>query len=181
MANVMGDFWVFGYGSLIWNPGFSAVETQPAKLFGLHRCLCIYSWVHRGTRQSPGLVLGLDKGGSCQGVAFKVGAKDRTEVIDYLRERELVTDVYKEHWRRVLLKDGQSVNALTYVVDQTSPQYSGSLDLQTQIDLVSSARGNSGHNREYVIKTAEHLKSISIKDVILERIADEFSAGGDQN
>jgi cation transport protein ChaC len=167
----MSDFWVFGYGSLIWNPGFESIERRPAKLYGLHRCLCIYSWVHRGTRQEPGLVLGLDRGGSCHGMAFKVDADDRISVIEYLRKRELVTNVYKEAWRPIILHNGTTERALTYVVDRTSPQYSGHLDLQKQIDIVSSAKGNSGKNCEYVLKTVQHLKTISIRDANLETIA----------
>ena len=167
----MGDFWVFGYGSLIWNPGFEVIESHPARLFGLHRSLCIYSWVHRGTRQSPGLVLGLDKGGSCSGMAFKVHAKNRDSVIKYLRERELVTSVYKECWRQIKFRSGSSEKALTYIVDRSSPQYSGLLDLEKQIEIVSSAKGNSGPNNEYLLKTVEHLKSISIRDHNLESIA----------
>jgi len=168
----MGDFWVFGYGSLIWNPGFEVVDSQPARLFGLHRSLCIYSWVHRGTRSLPGLVLGLDKGGSCSGMAFKVHSDNRNSVIEYLRKRELVTDVYKESWRQIKFSSGASVQALTFVVDRTSPQYSGLLSLDKQIDIVTCAKGNSGPNDEYLLKTVEHLRSISIRDHNLESIAD---------
>src|SRR5690349_2563312 len=85
------DLWVFGYGSLIWKPGFEFVEQRPARLIGEHRSLCIYSMVHRGTPEKPGLVLGLDRGGACQGVAFRVARKQRDATVAYLREREQVT------------------------------------------------------------------------------------------
>ncbi len=171
----MGNFWVFGYGSLIWNPGFSYVDSQPAKVYGFHRSLCIHSWVHRGTQQNPGLVLGLDKGGSCNGMAFKVQTQDKDQVIDYLRKRELVTDVYKETWCKLFLPDGNVVSAVTYIVDRESPQYSGKLQLQNQVEIVNTARGKSGHNSEYILKTVEHLKLISIRDHNLELIANQIS------
>ena len=167
----MGDFWVFGYGSLIWNPGFDHSHARPARLFGMHRSLCIYSWVHRGTQNAPGLVLGLDKGGSCYGMGFKVEGKNRESVIEYLTRRELVTNVYQEAWRRIKFSDGKTVTALTYVVDRKNPQYSGQLQVQKQIDIVSSASGASGQNREYILKTVEHLKTINIRDHNLETIA----------
>ena len=171
----MGDFWVFGYGSLIWNPGFATIQSKPAKIFGFHRSLCIYSWVHRGTEKSPGLVLGLDKGGSCNGMAFKVSGSNRNKVLDYLRKRELVTDVYKEKWCKVYLPCKVQISALTYIVDRSSQQYSGTLDLQKQIEIVKNARGKSGANNEYILNTVNHLKSISIRDHNLEAIANQIT------
>src|SRR3974390_469975 len=98
-----GDLWIFGYGSLIWKPGFDYLEARPAKLIGEHRALCIYSFVHRGTPEKPGLVLGLDRGGACQGMAYCVAEKKRDDIIAYLRAREQVTSVYREVIRSVWL------------------------------------------------------------------------------
>lgn len=169
------DFWVFGYGSLIWRPGFEFICEQKAVLYGRHRALCIYSWVHRGTRQKPGLVLGLDRGGACAGVARLVEAKNRQAVIAYLREREMVTDVYVEKWVKIRLADRQSddgfVDALTYVADRNSQQYAGRLDFEQLVALTKKSEGASGKNSEYVKNTAASLAKWGIRDHGLERIA----------
>src|SRR5215470_9364387 len=121
------DLWVFGYGSLMWRPGFDFIERVEARLIGAHRSLCVYSFVHRGTPERPGLVLGLDLGGACRGVAFRVTAADRAKTIAYLRAREQVTMVYRESIRRVWLEGDpqRQVSALCYVVDRSHPQYAG--------------------------------------------------------
>ncbi|HVY21703.1 MAG TPA: gamma-glutamylcyclotransferase, partial [Bauldia sp.] len=153
----MSDFWVFGYGSLMWRPGFAHAEAIAARLAGAHRALCIYSWVHRGTADRPGLVLGLDQGGSCLGVAFRVAAENRQDVLAYLRERELVTDVYREATRRVSLADGRQVEAVAYLVRRNHPQYAGHLPRETLLALTRDAVGQSGANADYVIQTQRHL------------------------
>ncbi|EDQ33174.1 Uncharacterized protein involved in cation transport [Hoeflea phototrophica DFL-43] len=166
----MDDFWVFGYGSLMWRPGFDHEETRPARLFGYHRALCVRSFVHRGTPERPGLVLGLDRGGSCQGVAFRVRADARDAVVDYLRARELVTHVYLETTRRVRLDSGDHVAALTYVVDRGHQQYAGGLSADDAHLAVRGARGQSGPNEDYVLNTVEHLRTLGIRDHHLETI-----------
>lgn len=171
-----GNFWVFGYGSLMWRPGFSFLESRPARLAGLHRALCVYSWVHRGTEQRPGLVLGLDRGGACLGLGFKVCRTERSRVIDYLREREQVTNVYLEQWRRIRLDDKSDVMALTYVVDRNHAQYAGKLDVACQIELVSGARGKSGANPDYVISTAQRMQQLGIRDRQLFHISQQLQA-----
>ncbi len=166
----MSDFWVFGYGSLIWNPGFEFIERRRAQLHGLHRSLCIRSWVHRGTRENPGLVLGLDAGGSCHGIAMKVSGEKRDEVIEYLRARELVTNVYLECWRNVSLEDAGRVQALVYRVDRTHPQYAKGLTLDEQTAIVKTSFGGSGPNDEYVKSTVAAMREANIKDHALEYI-----------
>src|SRR5262249_23187535 len=123
----MGDFWVFGYGSLIWRPGFAHTETQRARLSGFRRSLCVHSHVHPGTPPRPGLVPGLDRGGSWVGLAFRVPGELRDEVVTYLRERELVTKVYLERMLSVKLHSGETVPALCFVVDRAHQQYAGAL------------------------------------------------------
>lgn len=167
----MGDFWVFGYGSLIWRPGFAHVETQRARLHGYRRSLCVYSFVHRGTRERPGLVLGLDRGGSCIGLAFRVPSELRDEVIAYLRERELVTNVYLERWVKVALEDGRVVDAVTYVADRGHEQYAGALGEAEAAAVVRGAVGQSGVNEDYVLNTIQHLEALGIRDRWLEEVA----------
>ncbi|MBZ9726569.1 gamma-glutamylcyclotransferase [Mesorhizobium sp. CO1-1-11] len=167
----MGDFWVFGYGSLIWRPGFAHVETRRARLHGYRRSLCVYSFVHRGTRQRPGLVLGLDHGGSCVGLAYRVPGELRDEVIAYLRERELVTSVYVERMLKVRLDGGGTVEAVAYIVDRKHEQYAGALDAADAAAVVRGAVGRSGDNEDYVLSTLKHLEPLEIRDHWLEDVA----------
>ena len=166
-----GDLWVFGYGSLMWKPGFDHVERQLATVHGYHRSLCVYSHVHRGSPERPGLVLGLDLGGSCRGVAFRVEADKREATIAYLREREQVTMIYREIYLRTRLADGQSVNALVYVVDRAHHQYAGRLPREHVLQLVRQGVGVSGANPHYVLSTYEHLTSSGIRDADLTWLA----------
>jgi cation transport protein ChaC len=168
----MSDFWVFGYGSLMWRPGFEFEESLPAVANGARRALCVYSWVHRGTKERPGLVLGLDRGGSCRGVAFRVAGRRRDAVVAYLRERELVTAVYCEVWRPVrLLPDRRIATALTFVVDRRHVQYAGELSREALYAHVAAGRGLSGANADYVLNTASHLRSLGIADPTLDWLA----------
>jgi len=166
----MGEFWVFGYGSLIWRPGFQYEERCRALLRGLHRSLCVRSWVHRGTREQPGLVLGLDIGGSCKGVAMRVADHERPRVHQYLREREMVTAVYVEDWRSIELSDGRRVRALVYRVDRSHPQYAAGLSYQEQAKIVRRAQGKSGVNTDYVRSTVEAMRREAIRDHRLEKL-----------
>ena len=164
----MADLWVFGYGSLMWRPGFPHLEARPARLCGAHRSLCVYSWVHRGTRERPGLVLGLDRGGTCRGLAFRVAEAEAEAVRQYLREREQVTSVYLERRRPIRLDDGSERHALAFLIDRAHPQYAGKLDAETQLRIVAGAHGASGANRDYVLNTAAHLEELGVHD---ERLA----------
>lgn len=167
----MGDFWVFGYGSLMWRPGFAHKGMQKARLHGYRRALCVRSHVYRGTPDRPGLVLGLDRGGSCVGLAFEVPGELRDEVLAYLRERELVTNVYHERLLPVRLETGETVCAVSYVVDRAHVQYAGSLDFTEAAGTVSEAIGEAGPNRDYVLNTLRHLEALNIRDRWLESVA----------
>jgi cation transport protein ChaC len=168
-----GDLWVFGYGSLIWRPGFDFIERVPARLIGEHRALCVYSFVHRGTPEKPGLVLGLDRGGACRGVAFRIAEKHRAATVAYLREREQVTSVYREVMRSVWLEDDarQRVSALAYVVDRGHVQYAGRLSLAEQLRHVRQGHGQSGVNRDYVLATVKAIEAEGFRDAQLHQLA----------
>ena len=168
-----GDLWIFGYGSLIWKPGFDYLEARAAKLIGEHRALCIYSFVHRGTPEKPGLVLGLDRGGACRGVAFRVAEKNRAATIAYLRAREQVTSVYREVTRSVWLENEarQRVSALVYVVDRGHVQYAGRLSLAEQLRHVLQGHGQSGGNRDYVLTTVKAIEAEGFRDQQLHQLA----------
>jgi cation transport protein ChaC len=175
----MAELWVFGYGSLMWRPGFEFSERVPAALIGAHRSLCIYSFHHRGTQEHPGLVLGLDEGGACRGMAFRVAEDRRDGTLDYLREREQITEVYVEATRPVSLLDGsgRELEAVCYLVDRAHPQYAGRLSIETQARLVRSAVGQSGANIDYVLNTVRHLEEAGIHDVELMALAAHLATG----
>jgi cation transport protein ChaC len=176
------DLWVFGYGSLLWRPGFAFTEKVPARVTGLHRSLCIYSFVHRGTPERPGLVLGLDRGGACRGMAFRVAPEHREATVHYLREREQATSVYLEVLRNVTLlgTPEHRVEALTYVVDRGHAQYAGKLSLDERLHLIRQGHGRSGPNGEYVLATVAELEALGCRDAELHALAERLrSAGGD--
>ena len=171
-----GDLWVFGYGSLMWRPGFAYLERVSARLIGLHRALCVFSFVHRGTPERPGLVLGLDRGGMCRGVAYRVAAKARAETIEYLRSREQVTSVYLETMRRIELEDHarRRVRALCYVIDRRHVQYAGRLTLAESLHHVRQGHGQSGPNRDYVLETVRALEALGYRETELHLLAEQL-------
>jgi cation transport protein ChaC len=170
------DLWVFGYGSLMWRPGFDFEERSPAVVRGYHRALCIFSHVHRGTPERPGLVLGLDRGGACRGVAFRVASERKETTLNYLREREQVTSVYLEAWLPVQLHDGRLTTCVAYVVDRSHPQYAGRLPQSDLLRLVTQGHGVSGANVDYVRSTYEHLVTAGIADPTLSWIVQHLPA-----
>jgi len=174
--------WVFGYGSLIWRPGFAALTQQQASMPGVHRRLCVYSYRHRGTEAQPGLVFGLVRGGSCRGMAFEVPEAEWAEVHAYLSEREMDRGVYREAQRLMVLADERRVEGLVFLVDEGHAQFAGGLTVDEQVRLVRAGIGESGPNPEYVLETARHLEALGIRDRGLDEVvaalrASEEAAG----
>lgn len=164
--------WVFGYGSLIWDPGFAVVERRIARAEGWHRSFCMRSIHHRGTTDRPGLVLALDRaeGAFCTGVAFRVEPGAEADTLFALRERELVSSAYLELTLAVQTTEGP-LDALTYVIDPDHVQYCGGLDREEQAEIIASASGGRGANRDYLWSTAAHLADLGIADPDLEWLA----------
>lgn len=163
------DFWVFGYGSLMWHPGFPHVEVRLARVNGLHRSFCVFSHRYRGTARRPGLVLGLDRGGSCRGLAFRVPAGEGEEVLDYLYAREMITGVYLPSWRDAKTDQG-TVSAITFVVDRAHRQYAGGLAHDRIVELILQGKGSRGRCIEYLENTVHHLQALGLRDRGLERL-----------
>lgn len=177
MTENRGDLWVFGYGSLMWRPGFDFEERSLATVYGYHRALCIYSHVHRGSSDRPGLVLGLDRGGACRGVAFRVAARLRAATLATLNEREQITLVYHAAELPASLADGRRARVLAYVVEPRHPQYAGRLPLAEMLRLVRQGVGVSGRSADYVRYTHDHLRTLGIADRTLAAVMRELDAG----
>lgn len=158
------DLWVFGYGSLMWDPGFPFVEQRLGLLRGYHRRFCIYSHRHRGTPEVPGLVFGLDHGGACRGMVFRVAGSDVPGVLDYLWEREMAGAVYRPKLLPVRAEGGATVPACAFVVDREHPQYCKGLDLEASAALIRQGVGGRGRNLDYLANTVEHLDQLGIAD-----------------
>ncbi|MFA5951228.1 MAG: gamma-glutamylcyclotransferase [Hyphomicrobium sp.] len=188
MSGAARDIWIFGYGSLMWQPGFAYAEAHHARLDGYHRAFCIYSVHYRGSTTRPGLVLGLDRGGMCEGIAFRLETAAAAATLAYLRRRELIYGVYREARLPIellgaqgSLMRGERLNATTFIAERAHPAYTGRLSLARQVELIRGARGIGGTNLDYVLNTLAHLDSLSIAEHRLARIralAGSFAARG---
>ncbi|MGD8809741.1 MAG: gamma-glutamylcyclotransferase [Gammaproteobacteria bacterium] len=158
-----GDLWVFGYGSLMWDPGFDHVAREKARLHGYHRAFCMYSHRHRGTAERPGLVLALDRGGSCQGIAYRVRRDRAMDVLAYLWEREMPRYAYLPRQLKATIRD-ETVTCVTFIVDRTQPNYAGRLSAEQAAAVIAEAVGEGGRNRDYLASTVRHLDELGIAD-----------------
>ena len=177
MGDEAAETWVFAYGSLMWNPGFPFAEARRAVLNGFHRAFCVYSVHYRGTALRPGLVLGLDRGGVCHGLAFRLAPETEAVALAYLRQRELIYGVYRE--ARVLVdvaadvaaEPARAVWAVTYIAERAHPAYAGRLPMMRQAAFNRRSAGLGGTNLDYLISTRRHLREVGIIEAGLERLA----------
>lgn len=165
------DLWVFAYGSLIWRPGFDYVECQSAILGGYHRRFCILSTIYRGTPDAPGLVLGLDRGGCCRGVAYRIAPDKLEDTLDYLWSREMVHRTYRPRLSAIrLIADGRPITACYFVADPANAQYCRPQSDEATATRILSAAGCCGTNLEYLVSTVEHLDKLGLPDAGLTRL-----------
>ncbi|MDP0930157.1 MULTISPECIES: gamma-glutamylcyclotransferase [Paracoccus] len=168
-------FWVFGYGSLMWDPGFNPVETVKARLSGYSRSFCLRSITFRGTHEAPGLVLGLDEepGAECRGLALRIAEDEHSGVMEYLRARELASSAYREMIVPLHLEDGREIHAIAYVMRRDHWQYAGGLCTNEQADIIARAHGGRGPNADYLFNTVRHLAEIGMNDEMLEQLSED--------
>ena len=165
-----GDLWLFAYGSLMWDPGFAYCAAKPALLYGHHRRFCVYSHGHRGTPERPGLVLGLDRGGACKGIAYRIPAVDVPDALAYLWAREMQSRVYQMKALRVRLKGGRIVKAYAFVVDRTHRDYAGDLSLAQTARLIRQGVGRRGSAHQYLENAVQELTRLGLIDGPLHRL-----------
>ncbi|MCK5273303.1 MAG: gamma-glutamylcyclotransferase [Alphaproteobacteria bacterium] len=168
---IESDVWVFGYGSLMWNPAFNYAERRPCLIRGWHRSFCLWTPVGRGSPENPGLVLALDRGGSCCGIAYRVAARDRETELPLLWQREMVGDGYNPRWVTLRCREGH-VRAITWVINRQGERYAGRLPMETLARTLATAEGRLGSSRDYLEKTVTHLDELGIRERPLHRICD---------
>ncbi|PPB84523.1 MULTISPECIES: gamma-glutamylcyclotransferase [Mycetohabitans] len=172
------DLWLFGYGSLIWNPGLPTVESCRARVMGYHRGLYLWSQVNRGTPELPGLVLALDRGGCCPGIAFRLDGRNAMQHLQVLWRREMPMGSYRPAWLRCILDDGRDVRALAFVMRREAATYAGRVSDDVMRIVLARASGRYGTTRDYVARTVEALRANGIPDVALEKMLARCSGEG---
>jgi cation transport protein ChaC len=170
-------WWVFAYGSLLWNPLFPFAESRRAVVHGLHRRFCLWSLASRGTPDAPGLVLGLDRGGSCRGVVYRLPAPCAMDELHLLWRREMVTGAYEPRWLHVASEGRRSI-ALGFVVKRSHSQYAGKLTIDEQSAVIARACGAFGSSADYLERTRVSLATHGVVDLYLERLAARVAARG---
>lgn len=170
--------WVFGYGSLLWNPEFPVAERVGALLSGYHRAFCMRSVHHRGSAEAPGLVLALDEtpGASCEGLALRAEPGSEAATLQALRDRELISSAYRECLLPLDLTDGRRITALAYVIQRDHAQYCGGLSLEEQARIIARSHGGRGPNADYLFNTHAHLAALGVEDAEIDWLEDRVRA-----
>ncbi len=163
------DVWIFAYGSLIWNPAFHFAERRTGLLYGFHRRFCLWACVGRGTRAQPGLVLGLDHGGACRGVVYRIAAADVETETDMIWAREMETPEYRPRWLPVRTAAG-TVPAIAFVVNRRQDRYAGRLPDERLASVIATAAGHVGTSADYLAQTVAHLDALGIADAAMQRL-----------
>ena len=170
--------WVFAYGSLMWNPGFEYESVLSATIYGYHRRFCIFSHVYRGTPEAPGLVFGLDRGGSCWGRVFQIAPSQVSTVLGAIWDREMIYRVYVPR-KLIALFDKRRLTCHTFVANPHHEQYAGRMDLARTARMIARARGKAGSNPDYLSNTLDHLEELGFQDGNLTRLQATVRSLGD--
>ena len=165
--------WVFGYGSLMWNPAFDYVERRPARLEGWRRSFCFWTPLGRGTPERPGLMLGVEKGGACDGIAYRITASQVETEISILFNREMLSGIYDAVWVDCTDEEGSKLRALTFVINPQHPQYCGGMSVKTKAESMAFAEGRRGTCRAYLFECADQLRAIGVTDPYIESLEGE--------
>ncbi|WP_394781734.1 gamma-glutamylcyclotransferase [Undibacterium sp.] len=167
-----GDMWVFGYGSLIWNPAIRTVERRTARINGWHREFCLSMPAGRGSPDRPGLALALDVGGSCSGTAYRIAEDDIKTELSLLWRREMLCGAYIPRWVEVLNQYGTPFgNAITFTIDSTSGHYAGGLPMDSITERLATAAGSLGSSADYLFRTRDGLRASGLADCDIELLA----------
>lgn len=166
------DIWIFGYGSLVWNPSFEFDQRKQAHLFGYHRRFCLRTTITRGSPEKPGLVLGLDHGGSAKGIIFRMPASIAAQECDVIWKREMLSGAYAPSWVKVKNQDGEGVKAITFIIRRDHPSFAARMPEQHSAKIIAEASGIIGTNSEYLFNTDAALTAEGINDFSLKRLAD---------
>ncbi|MGI9405271.1 MAG: gamma-glutamylcyclotransferase [Hyphomicrobiaceae bacterium] len=169
------DIWVFGYGSLMWNPAIHFTDRRPARIFGYHRQYCLSSPVGRGTPDQPGIMLALDRGGSCHGAAYRIAASNLHAELDILWAREMVVGTYRPAWVTIHTDVGQQA-AITFVGNNRHERYVGKLPVEAIIERLATAAGRLGSCREYLANTVSSLEALGIRNGTMHRLLQAVEA-----
>ena len=174
--NIDEDVWLFGYGSLVWNPAINFSEKSVGMIYGYHRSFCLWSSMGRGTPDKPGLMLGLRRGGSCKGIFYRIDATDVRTELDIVFRRELITSAYRPIWLSATIGARSGQRALAFVMDQNHERYAGPLKTATVIQIIAEASGSLGSCSEYLYETAAQLNKLGIPDKTLTSLSEKVRA-----